>query len=113
MSKYLKLLCTSFVIISLSGCVQFLVKTGTSQKDHPLAAPARSKKSYTLFGLGHDQVSPNEYKICKDRDGVAFVERRKTFGEGFLGIITLGIYSPYTLNLYCADANTGLDLTKE
>jgi hypothetical protein len=66
-----------------------------------------SKPSYEdymdsyLFGfLGHPQISLT--KICMDQKPLA-LQRVKSAEDIFLNVITLGIYTPTTVNVWCGD----------
>lgn len=56
-------------------------------------------KSFYLSGLiGERRVNVSE--ICGERD-VAQMQSQQTFANGFLGLITLGIYAPHTVKVWC------------
>lgn len=56
-------------------------------------------KSFFLAGLvGERRVNVTE--ICGDKD-VAQMQSQQTFGNGLLGALTLGIYAPHTVKVWC------------
>lgn len=56
------------------------------------------KASFFLWGLvGRHTVDMNQ--VCPG--GVGWFQNRWTFGDGFIGCITLGIYQPVTIEVRC------------
>ena len=56
-------------------------------------------KSFYLGGLvGEQRVNVSE--ICGDKE-VTQMQSQQTFINGFLGLITLGIYAPHTVKVWC------------
>lgn len=56
------------------------------------------KASFFLWGLvGRHTVDMNQ--VCPD--GVGWFQNRWTFGDGFVGCITFGIYQPVTIEVRC------------
>ena len=56
-------------------------------------------KPFFLWGLvGEERVDVR--KICEDKE-VIQMQSQQTFEDGFLGLITLGIFSPHTVKVWC------------
>jgi hypothetical protein len=56
-------------------------------------------KSFYLAGLvGERRVNVTE--ICGEKE-VAQMQTQQTFTNGFLGLITLAIYTPHTVKVWC------------
>ena len=67
----------------------------------PAGNPHFSKTSHFFIGgIGQSMVL-NASELCKESDGVAFVESKQSFVQVFLILITYGIYAPRTMNIYC------------
>ncbi len=57
-----------------------------------------SKKFY-IFGLsGEHRINVKE--VCDGKE-VLQMQSQQTFVDGFLGLITFGIYSPHTVKVWC------------
>jgi hypothetical protein len=60
-----------------------------------------SSRSFFFWGLaGTSRI--NVSSICKGKRPVQ-LQTQKTFMDGFLGVITLGIYSPRTASVWCTE----------
>jgi hypothetical protein len=59
-------------------------------------------QDFFVSGLGQTQ-SVNAADVCGGTDRVAKVERVESGLNIFLGLITNGIYTPYTAKVYCSD----------
>ena len=47
--------------------------------------------------------SYNAVELCKNNNGVEFIETRLTFAQGLVTGLTYSIYAPRTVNVYCKD----------
>ena len=56
---------------------------------------------FFVSGLGQTQ-SVNAAEVCGGANRVAKVERVQTALNWFLGLLTSGIYTPYTAKVYCS-----------
>ena len=56
---------------------------------------------FFVSGLGQTQ-SVNAADVCGGSDRVAKVERIQTALNWFLGLLSSGIYTPYTAKVYCS-----------
>ena len=71
------------------------------KREVPAGNPHFSKTSHFFIGgIGQSMVL-NASELCKESDGVAFVESKQSFVQVFLILITYGIYAPRTMNIYC------------
>lgn len=79
----------------LSGC--FSTTFSYSNK-----APGRTEevgRTFLIRGLVNLNDPLRAYELCPE--GVQAVETIHTFGDGFLGCLTAGIYSPNTVRVTC------------
>lgn len=86
------------MLLSLSGCSTVTIHPKTS---HKLATPPSFEKSEPFFfwGLkGEHRIDVRE--VCKDKL-VKQMQSQETFVDGFFTIITLGIYSPHSIKVWC------------
>jgi hypothetical protein len=59
----------------------------------------QDSKAFFLLGLvGEHHV--DVLRICNGREPVQ-MQGQQTFADGLLGLITLGIYTPYTTKVWC------------
>jgi hypothetical protein len=56
-----------------------------------------TKKFYVLGLVGEHTLIMKDY--CGN--GVSHIQEQNTFGDSFLTIITLGIYAPRTVKIFC------------
>ncbi len=99
MKKYLILLTTLFLITSCS--TQRFSVNPKMPIQHAKYRPHFTKSSNFFFwGIGQETIM-NPYELCKQQDGVSFVESKLTFVQGLITGITYGIFSPRTNNIYC------------
>ena len=96
----MKFIVPALILIFTCGCMS--TRVVFSEKFH-----LRNKPSYVDYfdyfwvGLkGHPQIALQ--KVCMDQRVHAF-ERVKTAEDGILTAITLGIYSPSTVKVWCGE----------
>ncbi len=97
-----KLLASFLIALTISSCAtQTFSVNPNSKREVPNGEPHFSKWSnFFINGIGqNDFRNPNE--MCKESDGVAFVETKQSFGQVLVAIVTWGIYTPRTMNIYC------------
>lgn len=82
------------------GCMSLTVPIDS--RFSPAAKPSYTDYMDTfLLGLiGTEDF--NLTRICVDQKPYGF-QRIKTFEDGFLTFVTMGIYSPTTINVWCGD----------
>jgi hypothetical protein len=82
----------------LAGCATVTIRPEGGEKiaDKP---DSQQSKNYFFWGLaGEHTIDVKE--ICGSK-GVEQVQSLRTFGNGFVGAITLGIYTPKTAKVWC------------
>lgn len=93
-----KLLVTTIVTVSLSGCATHRINY-TNPSAAPGGAETDHKQSFFLWGLvGGSQVDLG--KTCPN--GVASIVSRAAPLDGILTAVTGGIYSPMSVKVTCA-----------
>ena len=99
MKKYLLLIITLFLITSCQ--TQRFSVNPMIRREVPKSNPHYSKWSHFFFaGIGQES-NLNASEMCREDGGVAFVESKLTFGQGLVTLLSYGIYSPRTNNIYC------------
>ncbi|WP_271270811.1 Bor family protein [Aliamphritea hakodatensis] len=84
----------------ISGCsTQTFNINGTT--DHP--ADNEASQTFFINGIGQEKTT-DAAQLCGGADKVIKVETQETFVNGFLGLITLGIYTPRDARVYCKQA---------
>jgi len=88
-----------FAAVLLSGCATVTIRPdgGTKVAGTP---DYEKSKPYFFWGLAKEHTV-NVVEICGDKK-VEQVQSQRTFLDGFLGTITLGIYAPKTAKVWCA-----------
>lgn len=91
-------LCSLYLL--LGSCVSTYVVFDRSWDKK--AKPAYTDYFDSYFGgfVGHESV--NLSRVCMDQKILA-VRRYKSWEDGFLTGITLGIYAPTTVSVWCGD----------
>ena len=94
-----------FMIITLlmlgSCATQTFSVNPKVKREVPSGNPHFSKWSHFFIqGVGQSSFQ-NASKLCQYNGGVLFVESKQTVGQVALSAITLGIYTPRTMNIYC------------
>ncbi len=59
------------------------------------------RQNFFVFGLAPDARVVNIKTVCKDKPPTQ-LQTQNTFLDGFLGLITLGIYAPRTAKVWCS-----------
>ncbi len=90
----------SFLFITSCSTQTFKVSPNI-KREIPSGNPHFSKWSnFFLSGLGQSDFKDAD-AMCKESDGIAFLETRQSFVQGLVGVVTYGIYTPRTMNIYC------------
>lgn len=97
----LGLLC-ALLLVGLSGCYRATATTTMP----PSGQPVELNHKHFIFGLVSPGDPVNLKQYCPN--GVARIEAVQTFGDGCLGSITLGIYTPSTSVITCASGSAYL-----
>jgi len=84
--------------IFLMACATVTIRPGGGEKD--TRDPTYSKtETFFFWGLvGENHV--NVKAVCGDK-AVKQMQSQNTFVNGLLGAITLGIYAPRSVNIWC------------
>lgn len=86
------------VVLALtSGCATQTFYINGSSGDTP--TDERSQHFF-LSGIGQQKFT-DAARICGGADNVIKVESHHSFLNGFLGVITYGIYTPRDAKVYC------------
>lgn len=92
---------TGFVacLLALSaGCSTVTIQPEESQK-LATAPTFQETRNFYFWGLaGETRVNVKE--VCGDST-VSQMQSQQTFENGFLGVITLGIYAPHSVRVWC------------
>ena len=80
-----------------TGCA---TQTGLIKKNAPATPTYTESQSFFVSGIGQEKTI-DAAKICGGADKVAQVQSKLEPKDLFLGIITLGIYTPHTAKVYC------------
>lgn len=92
----MKLIKIAILALMLTGCAtqkSYKTYSGNSTPDY------KSSQPFFLWGIGQTQ-DVDIKKVCKGKD-VAAVNTTQTFVDGLLGVITFGIYTPRSVEVYC------------
>lgn len=83
-------------VFMLSACS--VVSFDLSDSKPSVIPHASGRNDFFLGGIGQEQILPTT-EIC--RKGVSTVKVKYTFMDGVLSVITAGIYTPNTYEIYC------------
>lgn len=98
----MKKLSSIVLLILLASCATQTFSVNTNNKrEVPANNPHFSKTSdFFIDGIGQTDFN-NAAAECKNNGGVSFVQTTQTFGQVAIRLVTLGIYTPRTMNIYC------------
>jgi hypothetical protein len=85
------------VVLFVSGCAtqNYNINGGNSS-----SIAKEDMQHFFISGLGQ-MKDMDAAQICGGADKVAMVQSHLTFLDGFLGVLTFGIYTPRTARVYC------------
>lgn len=87
--------------ILLGGCA---TQTYLVNQEVASAKPSfEDRQDFFIEGIGQDETL-DAAKVCNGSQNVIKVESELTFVDGFLSVITAGIYTPRTARVYCKKA---------
>lgn len=93
--------------VLIAGAMAFtLLATGCATQTVALKGSSAAQPTYTtnqkffIGGIGQEQ-SLDVAKICNGAENVAQVQSHQSGKNILLGVLTLGIYTPRTANVYC------------
>ncbi len=98
-SRTLPLLALLACLVTTSGCFH----TRVVNRDSIPGESHEQKGRIFLWGLASSS-SAHVAVAEKCPDGLARAESLRTFGDGLLAVVTLGLYTPVTLRYTCAKA---------
>lgn len=90
-----------FAILALTGCMstKVILNKDWDPKIHKVSYV--DYFDYYIFGfIGHPSVRLTQ--VCMDQKPYAF-QRVQTAEDGIISIVTLGIYTPATLKVWCGE----------
>lgn len=86
-------------ILCIGGCFRDATVTGLPVADEPALEDWRNHfLGGVVRGIKTDDVELE--KVCPE--GVARIETKQNGWNGLVSVLTLGIYTPQKLNVYCA-----------
>ncbi|MEO1267972.1 MAG: hypothetical protein AAFX99_07735 [Myxococcota bacterium] len=85
-----------------TGCYRTVLENPSASTG---GATISMTNNHFLFGLAGTSQIPVK-SMCPN--GVKRIENVRTFGDGFLGVLTFGIYTPHTTRLTCAGGSAFL-----
>tara|TARA_B100001094_G_scaffold312603_1_gene349439 strand:+ start:821 stop:1105 length:285 start_codon:yes stop_codon:yes gene_type:complete len=89
----------AFLVLSCSivtGCATQSFNMGSESGE----MKEEQMQAFFVSGIGQKQKI-NAAEICNGAEHVAKVESKQTFLDGFLGMASLGIYTPRDAYVYC------------
>lgn len=97
-----KILVSCLIVLSIASCAtQTFSINPKTKREVPNGEPHFSKWSHFFIGGIGQSDFRNPAEMCKENEGVAFVETKQNFGQVIVGLVTWGIYTPRTMNIYC------------
>jgi Bor protein len=87
------------VLLTLSGCATQRFDIA-GKVENATTATQTDNSTFFVSGLGQTQTV-DAVSVCGSTDKVIAVEAKQTFLNGFLGVITWGIYTPREYSVYC------------
>ncbi len=100
--KFFSKICLAISFLLVASCATQTFSVNPSVKrEVPAGNPHFSKWSHFFVGGIGQSDFRNSSEMCKDNGGVSFVETRQGAGQVIVTILTYGIYSPRTMNIYC------------
>ncbi len=95
-----KILICAMILLGLTSCYNARVCVGDVNPETPMIKVNTVKNHHLLYGLipvGNNKIKASKY-IGNRKDYA--VKNNWTFLDGFLGVITWGIYTPTTTTFY-------------
>ncbi|MBE0459027.1 Bor family protein [Pseudoalteromonas sp. KG3] len=94
----MRIFLTSLLFIVLGGCSAVTIQP---QKIAKLTSEPtyQDSRPFFMWGLvGEQRIDVK--KVCGDQT-VVQMQSQQTFTDGALGLVTLGIYAPHTIKVWC------------
>lgn len=83
----------------LVGCQTVTIRPDNEVKTSR-AANYEQRQNFFAWGLAPSAVFIDVNEVCKDKE-VEQLQTQNTFLDGFLSVITIGIYNPRTARVWC------------
>jgi len=84
--------------IAMVGCSSVTIQPKKMPKI-PFEPTYQESRSFYFWGLvGEQRVDVKA--VCQGRE-VQQMQSQQTFADGLLGVLTLGIYAPHTVKVWC------------
>jgi Bor protein len=93
----MKKLAIAAIVLSLTGCA---IQRFDVRPDVQNAPTHDNSQTFWVYGIGQSE-DIDAAKVCGSADNVQRVETQATAGNIGLTILTLGIYSPRQVRVYC------------
>ncbi|WP_405633249.1 Bor family protein [Pseudoalteromonas sp. Ld20] len=94
----MKAFLTTLLLLILSGCSAVTIQPQKMAKVST-SPTYQDSRPFFMWGLVGDQrVDVKE--VCGEQ-AVVQMQSQQTFTDGALGLVTLGIYSPHTIKVWC------------
>ena len=103
----MKALITCSIVLMLSACSSVTIQP---QKIAKLSAKPtyQDSRPFFMWGLvGEERVDVK--KVCGDQS-VLQMQSQQTATDGVLGLVTLGIYAPHTVKVWCDEQQAAGDM---
>lgn len=94
-----KLAIVACLLIASSGCSTITIHP--QQTHRQLTPPTYQSTEHFLFWGLEGETRVDVQEICGERD-VVQMQTQLTFTNGLLTVLTLGIYSPHSVKVWCA-----------
>ena len=94
----IKLVLTFSLLALIQGCSTVTIQPKASQKLSSQPSYEESKSFY-FWGI-HGEHRIDAKQICGEQ-GILQMQSQQTFANGLLTGITLGIYSPHSVKIWC------------
>lgn len=93
MKKFL----TTTLVLLLAGCS--VVSFDVSDEKARNTPHMTGRNDFYIGGVGQEQIIP-VMETC--RNGISTLKVKYTFIDGLLAVVTMGIYTPNTYEIYCS-----------
>ncbi len=87
------------VLLSLAACSTVTVTKDSNAKS--IDPPSHEERqNFFLWGLAPERIGVDIKGVC-GRKAVRQIQTQRTFADGLLAAITVGLYSPRTMRIWC------------
>jgi len=95
----MKQMACMLLALSVTACSSVTIVPEKTTNKLATKADYQDSRPFFLWGLvGEERVDVKA--ICQDKK-VAQMQSQQTFTDGALGLVTLGIYAPHTVKVWC------------